>query len=108
MKAHSTCILLALAPWMLSCATRGDSAPDSAGSSPVPPPEISIPLPLEPPEPAFAQLCQLGTSCLELDPRPFEPCLLSTRHCSDKAVEPMQARDRPTELPARPEIAAHR
>jgi hypothetical protein len=26
-----------------------------------------------------------------MDPRPFEPCLLSTKHCSDKAAEPMLA-----------------
>jgi hypothetical protein len=25
-----------------------------------------------------------------MDPRPFEPCLLSTKHCGDKAMEPMQ------------------
>ena len=28
------------------------------------------------------QICKLGTSCLAMDPRPFEPCLLSTKHCS--------------------------
>ena len=35
------------------------------------------------------RFCQLGTSCLTMDPRPFEPCLVSTKSCSDKAAEPM-------------------
>jgi hypothetical protein len=35
------------------------------------------------------RICKLGTSCLAMDPRPFEPCLLSTKSCSDKAAEPM-------------------
>ena len=35
------------------------------------------------------RVCKLGTSCLAMDPRPFEPCLLSTKGCSDKAVEPI-------------------
>jgi hypothetical protein len=35
------------------------------------------------------RFCQLGTSCLTMDPRPFEPCLVSTKKCSDKAAEPM-------------------
>jgi hypothetical protein len=92
----------------VSCATQTDSAQGSAWRAPVPPPEISIPLPLEPPDPAFAQLCQLGTSCLAMDPRPFEPCLLSTRHCSEKAAESMKARDESVEPPVRPEFATHR
>lgn len=34
--------------------------------------------------------CQLGTSCLEMDPRPFEVCLLGTnKPCSEKAREPL-------------------
>jgi hypothetical protein len=35
------------------------------------------------------RVCRLGTSCLTMDPRPFEACLLSTKHCSDKAAEPV-------------------
>jgi hypothetical protein len=35
--------------------------------------------------------CLLGKSCLAMDPRPFEFCLLGTnKRCSDKAREPMQ------------------
>ena len=37
--------------------------------------------------PLAGQICKLGTSCLAMDPRPFEPCLLSTKSCSDKAAE---------------------
>jgi hypothetical protein len=56
----------------------------------VPPPEISIDLPLEPPDTGPApKLCQLGSSCLAMDPRPFEPCLLSTRECRDKLPKPV-------------------
>jgi hypothetical protein len=40
------------------------------------------------PELQSGRTCQLGTSCLAMDPRPFEPCLLSTKHCSDK-IEPI-------------------
>jgi hypothetical protein len=41
--------------------------------------------------------CQLGKSCMALDPRPFEACLLSTTHCKDKATEPLLV-DSPQEL----------
>jgi hypothetical protein len=41
------------------------------------------------PETLKGQICQLGTSCLTMDPRPFEPCLLSTKRCNEKAAEPM-------------------
>lgn len=42
------------------------------------------------PEVITGHVCQLGTSCLALDPRPFEPCLVGTKHCSDKAREPIE------------------
>lgn len=44
-----------------------------------------IPKSLQP----FGRVCRLGTSCLTMDPRPFEPCLLSTKSCSDKTAEPI-------------------
>jgi hypothetical protein len=46
------------------------------------------------------QICKLGTSCLAMDPRPFEPCLLSTKHCTDKAVEPLLVAPTPSIIPA--------
>ena len=35
--------------------------------------------------------CQLGKSCLAMDPRPFEICLLGgNKRCGDKMAEPLQ------------------
>ena len=55
----------------------------------IPPPEISVDLPLEPPRKLAGGICKLGASCLEMDERPFEPCLVGTKECVDKAVEPI-------------------
>ena len=41
------------------------------------------------PEDVVGRVCQLGTSCLTMDSRPFEVCLLGARHCSDKVREPL-------------------
>ena len=75
---------------LLGCSTP---QPAAVSATPpglaVPPPEVSIDLPLEPPAETFARACQLGTTCLEMDPRPFEPCLLSTTRCRDKVTEPL-------------------
>jgi hypothetical protein len=106
MKAISNRILITLAPWIVSCATHTESAPESTWASQVPPPQISIPLPLVPPEPEFAQMCQLGTSCLTMDPRPFEPCLLSTRHCRDKATGTVVSGEESRDNPALQETSA--
>jgi hypothetical protein len=41
-----------------------------------------------PKDPVYGRACQLGTSCLALDPRPFEICLLgSNKRCGDKIKE---------------------
>ncbi len=87
-------LVLATLAVLLGCSTSKSpssvqAAPPSA--QPVPPPRIVWrvipPLPaMEPP----GQFCLLGTTCLAMDPRPFEPCLLSSKHCKDKAAEPMQ------------------
>ena len=83
---------------LLSCSTPSLQVIDS-----VPPPDVDRPLPLEPyahrspnepPPPdsnlAGGKLCQLGTSCLTMDPRPFEVCLLGTqKRCSEKVREPL-------------------
>jgi hypothetical protein len=52
-----------------------------------------------PPEGSGFTACQLGTSCLTLDPRPFELCLLDSKHCTDKVIEPLLVVD---ELPVTP------
>ena len=51
------------------------------------------------------RICKLGTSCLAMDPRPFEPCLLSTKHCADKAAEPMLVAPAPSIIPAPQEVS---
>ena len=81
---------------MLGCSTsqpvsRVSEALSVSDELNVPPPEISMDLPLEPPdkEPG-PRFCTLGRSCLAMDPRPFEPCLLDTRECREKVVEPQR------------------
>lgn len=75
---------------MLGCSTSQPVASMVDVPVAVPPPEFSYDLPLEPPstEPGF-KACKLGTSCMAMDPRPFEPCLLSTKECTEKATEPL-------------------
>ena len=92
-------------PWLLCCSSSG-------GTTTVPPkiplPEfLATPLVPPPPErntsaelvlleqefeaylpnwgdPEFrGQICQAGTSCLSMDDRPFQVCLLSSSHCGD-------------------------
>ena len=92
-KTLFSSIGLAALTAMLGCSTSPAlvSADDPFGAPvDVPPPEISIDLPLESPDeqPGFKP-CKLGTSCIAMDPRPFEPCLLSTRECTEKATEPL-------------------
>jgi hypothetical protein len=77
---------------LLGCSTPKTAAPPmTIYSVPIPAPEYElrdgqlIPKSMQP----FGQICKLGTSCLSLDSRPFEPCLLSTTKCSDKGVEPI-------------------
>ena len=76
---------------LLGCSTPQTAAPPMMiYSAPIPTPEYELrdgQVVPETPQP-FGRVCKLGTSCLALDPRPFEPCLLSTKKCSDKAVEP--------------------
>jgi hypothetical protein len=78
---------LAAALLLLGCSTSQPPmtpAPEviaSAAPLPAPVPEI---------KPQMAKACQLGTSCLTLDPRPFELCLVAAgKRCVDKATEPL-------------------
>ena len=87
-KASITFIGVAALAALLGCSTPQPATPAAAT---VPPPEASYDLPLEQPGPTqLPALCKLGTSCLAMDPRPFEPCLLSTKKCRDKAAEPIE------------------
>jgi hypothetical protein len=91
-----------------ACNSTQQQVEDPVALASAPPPEFEIPLPLEqpipmPPEPP-ARICQLGTSCLTMDPRPFEPCLLTTRHCPDTA-KPMLVGPPHGSSPAPPETS---
>ena len=87
---------------LLGCSTpQPDAAVTAVSAESPPPPMLSYSIPLERPAPPLEPLpafCKLGTSCLALDPRPFEACLLSTKDCRDKATEPL--------LVAQPELIA--
>ena len=75
---------------MLGCSTSQPVVSTAAVPLEPPPPEFSYELPLEPPDAELGfRSCKLGTSCMAMDPRPFEPCLLSTVECTDKATEPL-------------------
>jgi hypothetical protein len=89
-KAFISVVGVAAITALLACSTPQSVAPDAAAPTAVPPPEISFDLPLEVPEPENPPtFCKLGTTCLAMDPRPFEPCLLSAKDCRDKATEPL-------------------
>jgi hypothetical protein len=83
--------------WLLGCSTPAQSP----RITPIlevqrtPPPDFQRELPLESPQ---GHLCQLGQSCMTLDPRPFEACLVGTKRCLDKVIEPVLV---DTEPPAR-------
>jgi len=81
--------LLATSLCLLACSTPQPQ--EEMARVEVPPPDIQRDLPLEQPPQALGRVCKLGTSCLDLDPRPFELCLVSAKHCVDKALEPIPA-----------------
>ena len=89
MYAKNIALIVCAVSTLIACTTRPD--PELAGPGPVsiPPPEVSIELPLErkmPRDPLKAQACLLGTtkSCMELDPRPFKACLAGAKSCLEK------------------------
>jgi hypothetical protein len=89
MHAKKIGLFVSAVSCLMGCTTRPD--PELAGPTAVsiPPPEVSIELPLEqkaPREPLMAQACLLSTakSCMDLDSRPFEACLAGSKDCRDK------------------------
>jgi len=88
-KTLFSSIGLAVIAAMLGCSTSPADVSEFNAPLEIPPPEFSMELPLEPPsdESGF-RTCKLGTSCIAMDPRPFEACLLSTKECAEKASEP--------------------
>jgi hypothetical protein len=99
MVAKHSILFAWVAGGLMACTTRPD--PELPGQTPVaiPPPEISIELPLEqkaPRDPGAAQACLLSTtkSCMALDTRAFQPCLLDARSCQDLGeggITPLEA-----------------
>jgi hypothetical protein len=90
-KASVTGMLAAGVVYLLGCSTP--ARPPTVRDAP---PRVVMPLdvpPLDQPQdPVLGRICQLGTSCLELDPRPFEMCLLATnKHCGEKITESLLA-----------------
>ena len=82
------------------CTTEPETGRSHLPRANVPPPEISMDLPLErspPPSYAPAQACLLSTkrACTELDPRPFEPCLATGVKCIDKGSGGVIPLDKP-------------
>jgi hypothetical protein len=74
--------------WLLGCST-----PVPEAVTAVPPPEISFELPLERPQTSLhGKVCKLGDSCMAMDSRPFEACLVGARRCVDKANQPVEVR----------------
>jgi hypothetical protein len=87
---------------LLGCSTSKPPAPAIAAMSvqavaaPEAPEPSEVP---EVPEVLKGRICQLGTSCLALDDRPFEMCLLGTnKRCSDQIREPLLV-ENPVEPP---------
>jgi hypothetical protein len=110
MNTPTTTAILIIALSLLGCSTP-QPEPESVEVAPTPVAQLTplpnvqalppgtprfesrqFELPLEPDDITKGRLCQLGTSCLALDSRPFEPCLVGTKHCSDKVREPIDVR----------------
>ena len=114
MKTTSIAVIVTLAG-MLGCSTPQPMEPKQAAVTvqtvePSPPhlaqlaqvaqihPYLEPPSPKDLPEVFKGKPCQLGKSCLAMDPRPFEICLLgSNKRCGDKMAEMMQVENPDTE-----------
>jgi hypothetical protein len=93
--------LAAASVLILSCTTPRPEPPRE------PPPlllgsvtQSSLPRFQQPPGIEGFKACQLGTTCLALDPRPFELCLVGTKRCAEKATEPLLVIDELVVTPA--------
>lgn len=92
MKSTSIAVLVALAG-LLGCSTPqpAELHPSIAAQVQKLQPQLTPPSDQGLPEVLKGKPCQLGTSCLAMDPRPFEICLLGTnKRCGDKMAETMQ------------------
>jgi hypothetical protein len=104
MDARITAAFALTSLLMLACSTPAPPTAAVANSvvqlEPLPNPlVIQKDLPLEPPPSPMGRVCKLGTSCLALDERPFEVCLVGgAKRCVDKGVEiiPAQGHESPS------------
>jgi hypothetical protein len=95
MVAKKLVLLGWIASGLMACTTRPDPELIGPTAVAIPPPEVSIELPLEqtaPPDFGIAQACLLSStkSCMELDSRAFEPCLVNTKECEREGARVMK------------------
>jgi hypothetical protein len=74
------------------CLTGCSAQPQLPNSAPLrasegKPLNYSVPVPQDELQKPGPKACLLGTSCLTMDPRPFEACLVSAKSCGDKGAE---------------------
>lgn len=89
MNTKTPVLACAIAAGLLGCTTP--PLPDP----PIPPPEIAFDLPLEPAPKRLlfkgdACLVSTAQSCMAMDSRPFEPCLVSAKTCDRNGAEVMK------------------
>ena len=109
MKKLITGLAAAASLLVLGCTTRRAEPPRVEP----PPPRggvtlSNVPRFQPPPLGTGFKACQLGTSCLTLDERSFEICLLDTKHCRDKVVEPLLVDDKSEVSPSTEPILEQR
>jgi hypothetical protein len=107
MNARLATVFTLTALSLLGCSTPPPPAPVAvtpvAQLEPLPPLVIQKDLPLEPPLAMGGRVCKLGTSCLAMDERSFEVCLVGgTKHCVDKGVELFPAHGHESAAPPGP------
>ncbi len=103
MKKLITTLAAAASLLALGCTTRRVESPPQGSVT------LSNAPRFQPPPPGTGfKACQLGTSCLTLDERPFEICLLDTKHCRDKVVEPLLVDDKSVAPPSTEPILEQR
>jgi hypothetical protein len=70
---------------MAGCSTATISPPAAPPTSRFARPGEAPGRGIAPRPPLSAEACLIGRSCLELDPRPFAPCLVATPNCESDA-----------------------